>query len=47
MHPKAAAKAFVARNSGFVLEEPPFSFNEGQVDHWISQWSGGFVKRVR
>ena len=46
-HPKAAAEAFVARNSNFVIEEPPFMFNEGRVDRWITQWSGGFVKRIR
>ena len=46
-HPRAAAEAFVAQNPDFVIDEPRFEFNEGQVDHWISQWSGGFVKRVR
>jgi cephalosporin hydroxylase len=46
-HPKAAAEAFVARNPDFVIEEPKFRFNEGEVDRWISHWSGGFVKRIR
>jgi cephalosporin hydroxylase len=46
-NPKAAAEAFVARNSDFVIEEPSFLFNEGRVDRWITQWSGGFVKRIR
>jgi cephalosporin hydroxylase len=45
-HPKAAAEAFVARHPDFVIEEPEFSFNEGQVDRWVSHWSGGFVKRI-
>jgi cephalosporin hydroxylase len=46
-HPKAAAEAFVERNSDFVIEEPGFCFNEGAVDRWVSHWSGGFVKRIR
>ncbi len=46
-HPKAAAEAFVAQNPNFVIEEPEFQFNEGQVDRWISHRSGGFVKRIR
>jgi cephalosporin hydroxylase len=46
-HPRAAAEEFVASNSDFIIDEPVFGFNEGRVDRWISQWSGGFVKRVR
>jgi cephalosporin hydroxylase len=46
-NPKAAAAEFVAGISDYVIEEPDFSFNEGSVRHWISHWSGGFVKRIR
>ncbi|MGQ0663101.1 MAG: cephalosporin hydroxylase family protein [Pseudomonadota bacterium] len=46
-HPKAAAEAFVALNPDFAIVEPPFAFNEGQVDRWVTYWRGGFVRRIR
>lgn len=46
-HPRAAAEQFVVENPDFSIEEPRFAFNEGLVDGWISQWTGGFVKRLR
>lgn len=46
-NPKAAASEFVEGNPDFVIEEPPFLFNEGNVSERVTYWPGGFVKRVR
>ncbi len=46
-NPKSAALEFVANHSDFVIEEPPFPFNEGAITKRISYWPSGFVKRVR
>jgi cephalosporin hydroxylase len=46
-NPARAAEDFVAKHSDFVLEEPPWKFNEstlaGNVTHWPSAW----IKRVQ
>lgn len=45
-NPRAAAAEFVRENPSFVLEEPPFLFNEGLTSRAVSYWSGCYVKRV-
>lgn len=45
-NPKDAAREFVEGNPDFVIEEPPFPFNEGNVSERVTYWPGGFVKRV-
>jgi cephalosporin hydroxylase len=45
-NPRAAAEEFVRENPSFVLEEPPFLFNEGVTSRAVSYWSGCYVKRV-
>lgn len=45
-NPRQAALAFVEKNPNFVIEEPPFLFNEGAVRSRITYWPGAFVKRV-
>ena len=45
-NPKAAAHAFVAEDSRFVIEEPTFPFNEGVVTTRVTYWPDAFIKRV-
>ena len=46
-NPEAAAAEFVAGRDDFVLETPPFAFNEGAVRRPVTYWPGAWVKRVR
>ncbi len=45
-NPKAAAEQFVNENSDFVLEVPPFLFNEGDIKTPVTYWPGAWVKKV-
>ncbi len=45
-NPKRAALEFVERNADFVIEEPAFLFNEGNVSERVTYWPCGFIKRV-
>ena len=42
----AVAREFAAANSEFVLEEPPFAFNEGQIRDRVTYWPSAFLKRL-
>lgn len=46
-NPKRAALEFVEKNTDFVIDEPPFLFNEGEVFERVTYWPCGFIKRVR
>ena len=45
-NPRAAAREFVGRHPEFVIEEPPFAFNEGSVDARVTYWPDAFLRRV-
>lgn len=45
-NPKRAAEEFVASHPGFVIEEPRFFFNEGNVRDRVTYWPGGFIRRI-
>lgn len=45
-NPKTAALEFVEKDRGFVIEEPPFPFNEGDVSDRVTYWPSAFIKRV-
>ena len=45
-NPRAAAQEFVEANRGFVIEQPPFQFNEGNVSKPVTYWPGGYIKRI-
>ena len=45
-NPEQAAIAFAKRSPDFVLEEPPFPFNEGVVNERVTYWQSGFLQRV-
>lgn len=45
-NPQTAVAEFLADHPDFVLEEPPFPFNEGTVQDRVTYWPNAFVKRV-
>jgi cephalosporin hydroxylase len=46
-NPRQAALEFVTENPDFVIEEPRFAFNEGNVNERVTYWPSAFIKRVR
>jgi len=46
-NPKAAAEEFVTTNDNFIIEEPPFLFNEGLITERVTYWPSAFIKRIR
>lgn len=45
-NPKKAAEHFVRDNKNFIIEEPPFQFNEGIVNQRVTYWPSAFIKRI-
>jgi cephalosporin hydroxylase len=45
-NPKEAAREFAAATPAFVVEEPPFPFNEGTVTERVTCWPGAYLRRV-
>jgi hypothetical protein len=45
-NPKAAAIEFVQQDARFVIEEPPFPFNEGMIRERVTYWPSAYLKRV-
>ncbi|MBF0431233.1 MAG: class I SAM-dependent methyltransferase [Fibrobacteria bacterium] len=46
-NPKKAAEDFATQNPDFIIEEPEFLFNEGNVDFRITYWPSAYIKRLR
>lgn len=46
-NPKKAALEFVEKNPDFIIEEPPFLFNEGNITERVTYWPSGFIKRLK
>lgn len=46
-NPKRAALDFAKEHTEFVLEEPGFPFNEGNVKERVTYWPSGFLKRIK
>lgn len=46
-NPREAAIEFARTHPEFVLEEPPFVFNESPLSASVSYSTGGFLRRVR
>lgn len=46
-NPKKAAEAFVQSHPEFVIEEPLFPFNEGNITERITYWPSGYLKRIQ
>jgi cephalosporin hydroxylase len=45
-NPQTAVKEFLQDHPEFVLEEPPFPFNEGLVTDRVTYWPNAFLRRV-
>ena len=46
-NPQSAVKDFLAERDDFVLEEPVFPFNEGQIIKRVTYWPNAFLRRVK
>ena len=46
-NPQSAVKDFLAERSDFILEEPIFPFNEGNVTERVTYWPNAFLRRIR
>ena len=46
-NPKQAAVQLVKEHPDFVIEEPAFLFNEGNVAERVTYWPSGFIKRIQ
>lgn len=44
-NPQTAVDEFLKENKDFVLEEPPFPFNEGLVKDRVTYWPNCYLKR--
>jgi cephalosporin hydroxylase len=44
-NPTTAAAEFAASHPEFVLEEPPFPFNEGEITERITHWPGAYLRK--
>jgi cephalosporin hydroxylase len=44
-NPLSAIDAFLARNSDFAPDEPPFPFNEGRVRRRVTYWPKCYLRR--
>ena len=45
-NPATAAREFAAAHPEFVLEEPPFAFNEGRITERVTYWPNAYLKRL-
>ena len=46
-NPAAAAREFAARHPEFVLEQPPWPFNESGLRENITHWPSAWLRRLR
>jgi len=46
-NPAAAAEEFVREHNEFILEQPPWYFNESELTDNITHWPGAWLKRIR
>lgn len=45
-NPQFAVKDFLGERSDFILEEPAFPFNEGQIHERVTYWPNAYLRRV-
>lgn len=46
-NPKAAIEEFIQKYPEFIIEEPQFPFNEGNIDFRVTHWPSAFLKRIK
>jgi len=45
-NPSAAAREFAAQHDDFILEQPPWPFNESELTENITHWPSAYLRRV-
>jgi hypothetical protein len=45
-NPAAAAADFVREHPEFVLEQPPWPFNESTLRHNVTHWPDAYLRRA-
>ena len=45
-NPASAAEDFVKTHNEFVLEQPPWPFNESELSRNVTQWPSAYLRRV-
>jgi len=45
-NPKKAAEDFVKENKEFIIHEPTFPFNEGQINFRVTHWPSAFIRKI-
>jgi cephalosporin hydroxylase len=46
-NPQSAVADFLAERNDFVLEEPAFPFNEGEIRQRVTYWPNAYLRRVK
>ena len=46
-NPQSAVEDFLAERDDFILEEPAFTFNEGQITDRVTYWPNAFLRRIK
>jgi cephalosporin hydroxylase len=46
-NPQSAVKKFLEERDDFVLEEPKFPFNEGQIQERVTYWPNAYLRRIK
>jgi cephalosporin hydroxylase len=46
-NPQSAVNDFLAERDDFVLEEPAFPFNEGQIIERVTYWPNCYLRRIK
>lgn len=46
-NPKQAALEFIQSSELFVIDEPAFNFNEGEITERVTYWPSGYLKRIK
>ncbi|GLQ47109.1 hydroxylase [Dyella lipolytica] len=46
-NPQSAVKDFLEARSDFILEEPVFLFNEGNITERVTYWPNAFLRRIK
>ena len=46
-NPEAAVREFLRERDDFILEEPQFRFNEGQITKRITYWPNAYLRRIK
>jgi len=44
-NPKDAAKEFLGTHPNFAMENPPWPFNESNLQNGVTHWPGAWLKR--